>query len=283
MADRNLRLLAHRGLYHTFDPEGVDDDTCTAERINPVEHEFIENTIPSMQAAFDLGAEVVEIDIAPSSDGVLVVFHDWTVDCRTNGTGAVRSLTWDELSQLDIGYGYTSDGETFPLRGQEPGLIPRLEEVFDTFPDGQFLINFKSDDVGEAELLHAVVEEADAAGQVWAVYGGQGAVDAYVSRSGARGFTTTSAITCFTLAVTSTLETGGECSDSVVFLPSTSIELLPDGRDQFMQTMADLNNHIVVVDVGSSGINTLETFEAIPQDLNAFVWTDRIDLLGPDG
>ena len=137
--------------------------------------------------------------------------------------------------------------------------------------------------MNEAELLHAVVEETDAAGQVWAVYGGQGAVDAYVSRSGARGFTTTGAVTCFTLAVTSALEPGGECSDSVVFLPSTSIELLPDGRDQFMQTMADLNNHVVIVDVGGSGIDTFESFEAIPQDLDALVWTDRIDLLGSDG
>jgi glycerophosphoryl diester phosphodiesterase len=141
-----LKLLAHRGVHHTFDGDDIDDQTCTATRIDLPEHSFFENTLASMEAAFVAGAAVVEIDIAPSSDGVLAVFHDWEVDCRTDGSGAIRSLSWDELSGLDIGYGYTADGETYPLRGQGQGLMPRLEEVFAAFPNGRFLINFKSGD-----------------------------------------------------------------------------------------------------------------------------------------
>jgi hypothetical protein len=44
-------LLAHRGVAQTFPPDGIENDTCTASRIRTPEHEFLENTIPSMQAA----------------------------------------------------------------------------------------------------------------------------------------------------------------------------------------------------------------------------------------
>lgn len=46
------RLLAHRGLAQTFDITKVKWDTNTAAMIDPIEHPFIENTIPSMRAAF---------------------------------------------------------------------------------------------------------------------------------------------------------------------------------------------------------------------------------------
>ena len=39
-----LTLLSHRGVYQTFPPEGVEDDTCTATRIRTPTHRFIENT-----------------------------------------------------------------------------------------------------------------------------------------------------------------------------------------------------------------------------------------------
>ncbi|MDF2787794.1 MAG: glycerophosphodiester phosphodiesterase, partial [Neobacillus sp.] len=50
-------LLAHRGLGQTFSMEGIQGDTCTAERIFKPEHPYIENTIPSMEAAFENGAD----------------------------------------------------------------------------------------------------------------------------------------------------------------------------------------------------------------------------------
>jgi hypothetical protein len=66
-----------------------------------------------------MGADLVEIDVAPTPTGN-GVFHDWTVDCRTEGKGEVRAATMAELKQLDPGYGYTADGgKTFPLRGKQ--------------------------------------------------------------------------------------------------------------------------------------------------------------------
>ncbi|MCC3377780.1 glycerophosphodiester phosphodiesterase family protein, partial [Cohnella sp. REN36] len=86
-------LLAHRGLAQTFSIEGVTNDTCTAERIYKPEHPYIENTIPSMEAAFRAGADIVEFDIRPTKDGQFAVFHDWTLDCRTNGKGEPKNYT----------------------------------------------------------------------------------------------------------------------------------------------------------------------------------------------
>jgi len=66
------------------------------------EHEYFENTIPSMRAAFDRGANVVEFDIHPTTDGRFAVFHDRTLECKTNGSGLTRTHTMEELKRLDI-------------------------------------------------------------------------------------------------------------------------------------------------------------------------------------
>ncbi len=149
-------LLAHRGLAQTYTREDLERDTCTATRINPPEHTFIENTLPSMEAAFAAGADVVEFDVHPTTDGKFAVFHDWTLDCRTEGKGTTRDHTMADLKKLDVGYGYTADGgQTFPLRGKGVGLMPTLDEVLTAFPDKRFLINVKSNDAGEGEKLAA--------------------------------------------------------------------------------------------------------------------------------
>lgn len=93
-------LLAHRGLALNFDRTDLQNDTCTAERMLPTDHDYLENTIPSMKAAFELGADVVEIDVHPTTDGQFAVFHDWTLDCRTDGHGDARDHAMTELKTL---------------------------------------------------------------------------------------------------------------------------------------------------------------------------------------
>jgi glycerophosphoryl diester phosphodiesterase len=123
--DGRPSLLAHRGIAQTFPLDGVQSDTCTATRIHPPEHTYIENTIASMRAAFNAGAEMLEFDVQVTADGQLAVFHDATLQCRTDGTGRVRDHTLAELRRLDLGYGYTADGgATYPLRGKAVGLSP---------------------------------------------------------------------------------------------------------------------------------------------------------------
>lgn len=152
--DAKPMLLAHRGMGQTYDLSDVDDSTCTATRILLPTHKLLENTIPSLNAGFEAGADIAEIDVHPTTDGQFAVFHDWTLNCRTNGQGVTRDHSMSDLKQLDIGYGYTADGgKTYPFRGQGIGLMPSLTEVLSTFPEKQFLINMKSRQAIEGSKL----------------------------------------------------------------------------------------------------------------------------------
>jgi len=62
-----------------------------------------ENTIPAFQEAIRVGADYFEADVRTSSDGILVLSHDATVDRCTNGTGAVSAMTFEQLEALDAG------------------------------------------------------------------------------------------------------------------------------------------------------------------------------------
>ena len=82
------------------------------------------------------------------------MFHDWTLDCRTDGRGVTREHSLADLKKLDVGHGYTADGgKTFPLRGTGIGLLPSLDEVLSAFPDKRFLIHIKSNDADEGRRL----------------------------------------------------------------------------------------------------------------------------------
>jgi len=60
-------LLAHRGIAQRFDERELKNDTCTAARMLPSSHRYLENTIGSMRAGFAAGADVVELDVHPTT------------------------------------------------------------------------------------------------------------------------------------------------------------------------------------------------------------------------
>lgn len=156
-----VKLVAHRGTSQQFSHKGLDNQTCTATRIEPPVHDYLENTLPSLSSAVGLGAQMVEVDIAPTADGRIALFHDWTLDCRTDAKGETRAKTLAELKALDPGHGYTADGgKTFPLRGFNRGQIPALEDALAMMPDASMIYNFKSKDPAEADLLAAALKAA---------------------------------------------------------------------------------------------------------------------------
>lgn len=61
-----------------------------------------ENSVPAILAAFEDGAEIVELDVRLTADGVPVLMHDTTVDRTTDGTGRVDSLTLAQVQQLRL-------------------------------------------------------------------------------------------------------------------------------------------------------------------------------------
>jgi glycerophosphoryl diester phosphodiesterase len=135
---------------------------CTADEIRPPQHRFIENTLPSIEAAFGYGATMVEIDVQPTADDGMVVFHDWTVECRTEGRGETRKLTVAYLKGLDVGYGYglTVNGvKTYPFRGSGVGMMPTLREVLDHFRSRRFLLNQKDRSSRTLSILARILAE----------------------------------------------------------------------------------------------------------------------------
>lgn len=86
---------------------------------------YPENTIPSYVAAYESGADYLEIDLQLTKDGELVTIHDETVDRTTNGKGKVNSYTLSELKKLDAGSWLSPK-----FKGT---TIPTLDEVFKRF------------------------------------------------------------------------------------------------------------------------------------------------------
>lgn len=80
-----------------------------------------ENTLAAFECAAESGADGVELDVHLSSDGYAVVIHDDLVDRTTNGTGAVSSMTLEQLRSLDASMGKD---------GFSGAKIPTLDEVY---------------------------------------------------------------------------------------------------------------------------------------------------------
>jgi glycerophosphoryl diester phosphodiesterase family protein len=117
-----------------FRPGWADQRQLHCDRVREPITPEIENTIDSMRAAFELGEDAVELDVHPTTDVQFAVFHDWTLDCRTEGHGETRAHDMAYLKTLDVGYGYSADGgRTFPLRGKGIGLMPSFADVMQAF------------------------------------------------------------------------------------------------------------------------------------------------------
>ncbi|MFW9831929.1 MAG: glycerophosphodiester phosphodiesterase, partial [Candidatus Thorarchaeota archaeon] len=100
----------------------------------------LENTVEGVRKAIDLGVDGIEIDVLGSRDGAVVVFHDFMVDEKTNGKGAVSGLTLEELQRLDLGNGLK---------------IPTLKELIElvqSIAELCVMIEIKSENIEELVL-----------------------------------------------------------------------------------------------------------------------------------
>lgn len=176
-----LQIIAHRGVAQPFDRAA--EAGCTATGIRAPEHNYIENTIFSMQRALALGADVLAVEVQPTADGQMVVFGDATLDCRTDGAGPVATQTLAELKALDAGHGYTADrGATFPLRGRGVGAIPTVEEVLRGLPTASFIFLLGGSDPRQADMLIAAFQRAGMAVDERHGFAGDPAVTARVKQ-----------------------------------------------------------------------------------------------------
>ena len=78
-----------------------DDPLIIGHRGQPAEAP--EQTIEGFTLAIERGARMIEADVQRSSDGVLAMMHDPTIDRTTNGSGRMADHPWSRLQTLDAG------------------------------------------------------------------------------------------------------------------------------------------------------------------------------------
>ena len=280
-------LLAHRGIAQRFDEHGLTNDTCTAARMLPPKHDYLENTIRSMQAGFDAGADIVELDVHPTTDGEFAVFHDWTLDCRTDGHGVTREQTMASMKRLDIGHGYTADGgRTFPFRGKGVGLMPTLGEVLSAFPEKRLLINVKSRDPSEGEKLASVLNALppNRRRQIM-VYGGDAPIATLHKRAPEVLTTSRAAIKACLLhyiALGWTDVVPEACRNALILLPVNLAPWLWGWPDRFVNRMSAADSAVFVLgpyEGGefSTGVDTPELLNRLPTGYSGGIWTNEIE------
>lgn len=101
-----------------------------------------ENSMRAFRHAVGLGYRYLETDVHATSDGVVVAFHDSSLDRVTDRTGVVAELPWSEVSKARIA-------------GNDP--IPRLADVLEEWPDARLNLDVKrANAIGPlTELLRA--------------------------------------------------------------------------------------------------------------------------------
>jgi glycerophosphoryl diester phosphodiesterase len=280
-------LLAHRGIAQRFDTDGLANDTCTASRMLPPTNDYLENTIASMQASFEAGADIVEFDVHPTTDGRFAVFHDWTLDCRTNGHGVTREQSMAYLETLDIGYGYSADGgETFPFRGKGVGLIPSLDEVLRTFPKRSFLINVKGNDPTEGEKLAAALNNLSPERRAsLMVYGGDEPIATLSALAPDIKTMSRNSLKACLLRYVAYGWTGlapEACRSMVIFVPINVAPWLWGWPDRFLHRMVLRGSTVVVVGPYhggdfSTGIDSAEDAARLPKGYSGGVLTNEIE------
>lgn len=82
----------------------------------------------AFRAAVDLGYRYLETDVHTTSDGVLLLFHDSTLDRVTDGRGRISDLTAAEVARVRIG-------------GREP--VPSFDDLLAGFPDVRLNLDVK--------------------------------------------------------------------------------------------------------------------------------------------
>ena len=119
-----------------------------------------ENTLPAFNAAFAMGYRYLETDVQLTSDGVLLAFHDSSLNRLTDRVGKICQLTLDEVREADAGYAFSPDGGlTYPFRGTGI-VIPTLEELLSRWDDVYLNIDAKAYEISTDCLVRDIVSDA---------------------------------------------------------------------------------------------------------------------------
>lgn len=117
-----------------------------------------ENTLSALREAIATGAKMMEIDVRLTSDNEVVLLHDHIMGRTTTGSGKMRSMTWDEIRNLDAGSWFDPS-----FAGER---IPHLREALQLLREHECYVNIEikppsaeDNAVDRVERIVRVVEE----------------------------------------------------------------------------------------------------------------------------
>ncbi|GHA80824.1 glycerophosphodiester phosphodiesterase [Streptomyces termitum] len=90
----------------------------------------LENTAAAFRRAAAAGYRYFETDVHTTADGVLVAFHDATLDRVTDGSGRIRDLPWAAVREARVA-------------GKEP--LPLFEDLLREFPRARWNVDLKTE------------------------------------------------------------------------------------------------------------------------------------------
>ncbi|HRE43996.1 MAG TPA: glycerophosphodiester phosphodiesterase family protein [Terricaulis sp.] len=112
---------------------------------------FAENAIPTFENTVRAAPAFLEVDIARTRDGALILMHDDTLERTTTGEGAVRDLTLAQIQSFSL---RDDNGRTLSARP------PTLREALD-WANGRAILEL---DVKRGVSYEDVAREVEAAG-----------------------------------------------------------------------------------------------------------------------
>jgi glycerophosphoryl diester phosphodiesterase len=146
-----LVLIAHRGSIQPTDAAAAAGGCDSGHVVAGRQSMQIENSLGSMRTAIGNGAGGLMLDVQASADGHAMIFRDRTLECRTDGAGALAQRGLSYLRSLDIGYRYSGDGgRTFPTRGLGLGAMPTAEDVIRAFPGKTLIFDLADERAADA-------------------------------------------------------------------------------------------------------------------------------------
>lgn len=98
----------------------------------------------AFRECIEMGIDIIELDVRCTKDGVLVLMHDRTVNRTTNGTGAVDSMTFNEIRKLRLKHKGNLTSEQ----------VPTLEEALN-LARGKILVDL---DIKTADCTQTIME-----------------------------------------------------------------------------------------------------------------------------
>ena len=136
--------------YHLFKYNRKDDDEFTVIAHRGASAYCPENTFPSFEAAIEMGADMVELDVQLTTDKEVVVFHDEKISRCTDGRGKVADYTLAALKKLDAGSWFDKEFKNTK--------IPTLAEVL-AFCKGKIAVNIEIKTEAVSKMFFGGIEE----------------------------------------------------------------------------------------------------------------------------